>query len=103
MTQIDRQRLAGLLTREQDTYRAEHPRSLELHRSADHLFGRVPMTWMSMWAGGFPIAHESADPDPPLRDSVTVQAMQEKSGENAEPRRAAERDPRSASRRGYAG
>ena len=60
MTQIDRQRLAELLTREQDTYRAEHPRSLELHRSADHLFGRVPMTWMSMWAGGFPIAHESA-------------------------------------------
>ena len=60
MTQIDRGRLADLLSREQATYRAEHPRSLELHRSADHLFGRVPMTWMSMWSGGFPIAHDTA-------------------------------------------
>ncbi|MDI1462490.1 transaminase [Catellatospora sp. KI3] len=60
MTSIDRTRVERLVDRERERYRAEHPRSLELHRSADHLFGRVPMTWMSKWAGGFPIAYAAA-------------------------------------------
>ncbi|MBV1850197.1 transaminase [Catellatospora tritici] len=60
MTGIDRTRVEKLVDRERERYRAEHPRSLELHRAADHLFGRVPMTWMSKWAGGFPIAYATA-------------------------------------------
>jgi glutamate-1-semialdehyde 2,1-aminomutase len=55
MTPIDRDRLARLVERERATYAADHPRSAALFGAADHLFGRVPMTWMAMWSGGFPI------------------------------------------------
>ncbi len=51
---VDRSRLADLIDRERARYAAGHPRSAELFRAADHLFGRVPMTWMAKWAGGFP-------------------------------------------------
>jgi len=57
---IDRTHLARLLERERDRYTAAHPRSRELFAAADHLFGRVPMTWMAMWSGGFPIYLEAA-------------------------------------------
>jgi glutamate-1-semialdehyde 2,1-aminomutase len=57
---IDRNRLQDLNQRERDQYRGRHPESLRLHKAADHLFGRVPMTWMAMWVGGFPLAYESA-------------------------------------------
>jgi glutamate-1-semialdehyde 2,1-aminomutase len=57
---IDRTRLATLLTRERARYEADHPRSRELFGQADHLFGRVPMTWMGMWSGGFPLYLDSA-------------------------------------------
>ncbi|GHJ48750.1 aminotransferase [Catellatospora sp. TT07R-123] len=60
MTGIDRTRVEQLVDRERERYRADHPRSLELHAAADHLFGRVPMTWMSKWAGGFPLAYATA-------------------------------------------
>jgi glutamate-1-semialdehyde 2,1-aminomutase len=33
---------------------------MQVHAQAGHLLGRVPMTWMSMWSGGFPVAFESA-------------------------------------------
>jgi glutamate-1-semialdehyde 2,1-aminomutase len=58
---IDRGRLAGLLDRELDRFRAEHPRSLELHQRAQGslLFG-VPMSWMARWAGGFPVYLDEA-------------------------------------------
>ncbi|MFV0462709.1 MAG: transaminase [Nostocoides sp.] len=55
MTTIDRHRLASLLATEQATYQDEHPRSRALYADARHLFGRVPMTWMNMWSGGFPL------------------------------------------------
>ena len=55
MTSVDRDRLAALIGRERASYAARHPRAAELHRAADHLFGRVPMTWMAMWSGGFPL------------------------------------------------
>jgi glutamate-1-semialdehyde 2,1-aminomutase len=58
--QIDRGRLARLLDEEQATYVADHPRSKALLEQAAHLFGRVPMTWMNMWAGGFPLYLEGA-------------------------------------------
>ena len=60
MPQIDRGRLGALLAEEQATYEANHPRSKALFDAADHLFGRVPMTWMNMWSGGFPLYLDSA-------------------------------------------
>ena len=55
MASVDRSRLAGLLAAERASYAAAHPRSAELYAAAGHLFGRVPMTWMNMWSGGFPL------------------------------------------------
>jgi glutamate-1-semialdehyde 2,1-aminomutase len=57
---IDRARLASLNERERSAYAATHPRSANLFRAADHLFGRVPMTWMAKWSGGFPLYLERA-------------------------------------------
>ncbi|HSJ22939.1 MAG TPA: transaminase [Nocardioidaceae bacterium] len=55
MAIIDRHRLTSLIERERATYTADHPTSAKLFGEADHLFGRVPMTWMAMWSGGFPL------------------------------------------------
>src|SRR4051812_50209317 len=75
---VDRARLAALLDRERATYRELHPRSAAVHAAAEHLFGRVPMTWMNMWSGGFPLSFHPArgnrgtdgdgieDVDPPM-------------------------------------
>ncbi len=53
---VDRVRLEALLGAELERFAAAHPRSRELHdRTAPHLFGGVPMPWMRLWAGGFPI------------------------------------------------
>ncbi|MEJ2578632.1 MAG: transaminase [Kineosporiaceae bacterium] len=57
---VDRVRLAALIERERARYRASHRRSKDLFDAADHLFGRVPMTWMAKWAGGFPAYLEQA-------------------------------------------
>jgi glutamate-1-semialdehyde 2,1-aminomutase len=51
----DRTRLAALLERERSAYVESHPRSAAAYAEAGHLFGRVPMTWMNMWSGGFPL------------------------------------------------
>jgi glutamate-1-semialdehyde 2,1-aminomutase len=55
MATLDRARLTTLLEAEQAAYTANHPRSRALFEQADNLFGRVPMTWMNMWSGGFPL------------------------------------------------
>ncbi|MBM3687608.1 MAG: aminotransferase class III-fold pyridoxal phosphate-dependent enzyme [Actinobacteria bacterium] len=55
MTEIDRVRLQSALEEERATYAVRSPRSRELYEEADHLFGRVPMTWMNKWAGGYPL------------------------------------------------
>ncbi len=60
MQTIDRPRLATLLRAEVERYEREHPTSRRLHDDASHLFGRVPMTWMSKWAGGFPLGFAAA-------------------------------------------
>ncbi|MCE1178534.1 MAG: transaminase [Micrococcales bacterium] len=60
MATLDRARLAELLRAEQQTYVERNPRSRELFEAADNLFGRVPMTWMNMWSGGFPLYLASA-------------------------------------------
>ena len=57
---VDRSRLDALVRRERDRYAADHPRSRELFAAADHLFGRVPMTWMAKWSGGFPLYLDTA-------------------------------------------
>lgn len=49
---LDRDHLTALVERERASYHRLHPRSAALHARADHLFGRVPMTWMNKWAGG---------------------------------------------------
>ena len=52
---MDRSRLAELLARERATFAARHPGSAQAYQRAGSLFGRVPMTWMNMAAGGFPL------------------------------------------------
>ncbi|MBK7624613.1 MAG: aminotransferase class III-fold pyridoxal phosphate-dependent enzyme [Kineosporiaceae bacterium] len=58
---IDRARLTTLIDAERATYAASNPRSAELFASAGHLFGRVPMTWMNKWSGGFPLYLDRAE------------------------------------------
>ena len=53
--EIDRGRLGELLSRERERYRSSNPRSAQQFGEAEHLFGRVPMTWMAKAAGGFPL------------------------------------------------
>ncbi len=57
---LNRTRLADLTARERNRYRERNPNSAALHERADHLVARVPMTWMTMWAGGFPLGFASA-------------------------------------------
>ncbi|GGW15630.1 aminotransferase [Streptomyces capoamus] len=51
---MDRARLHALLARESAEAERRNPRSRAAYARADHLFGRVPMTWMNKTAGGFP-------------------------------------------------
>ncbi|MDX6532958.1 MAG: glutamate-semialdehyde -aminomutase [Gaiellales bacterium] len=60
--QIDRGRLGDLLARERDRYAERNPRSKELYDAAGgSLLGGVPMSWMTMWAGGFPLFLDHAE------------------------------------------
>jgi len=52
---ISREKLAQLNQREQQTFVSRNPKSQAAFEKADHLFGKVPMTWMNKKAGGFPI------------------------------------------------
>jgi glutamate-1-semialdehyde 2,1-aminomutase len=58
MSNVDRRRLADLIRRERATYRERFPGSARAFAQANagrHLLGGVPMTWMRMWPGGFPL------------------------------------------------
>lgn len=57
---IDRNRLNELYLREQATFAERNPKSKAAFERAEHLFGRVPMTWMNKKAGGFPIYFDRA-------------------------------------------
>ena len=64
---MDRQRLATLLERERAEFVARNPRSHTAYKSSEHLFGRVPMTWMNKTAGrvpGLPRARRAAPGSP---------------------------------------
>jgi glutamate-1-semialdehyde 2,1-aminomutase len=53
---LDRERLARLTAGERERFVETHPRSLELHeRARGSLLEGVPMPWMTMWRGGFPV------------------------------------------------
>jgi glutamate-1-semialdehyde 2,1-aminomutase len=53
---IDRRRLSELIERERARHAASHATSLSAFAQAgEHLLGGVPMTWMRMWPGGFPL------------------------------------------------
>jgi glutamate-1-semialdehyde 2,1-aminomutase len=53
---VDRERLARLIAGERERFAETHPRSLELHeRARASLLEGVPMPWMTMWRGGFPV------------------------------------------------
>src|SRR3954447_1897634 len=60
MVTIDRNRLSRLAHRERATFAQRNPRSQQAYGRADHLFGRVPMTWMNKNAGGFPLYVDQA-------------------------------------------
>jgi glutamate-1-semialdehyde 2,1-aminomutase len=58
---MSRERLAALVKRERESYALNFPRSrAAFERSGDHLLGGVPMTWMRMWPGGFPVYQAAA-------------------------------------------
>jgi glutamate-1-semialdehyde 2,1-aminomutase len=53
--------LAELIARERELFEDTHVRSKELHEKArSSLLAGVPMSWMTMWAGGFPLYLEGA-------------------------------------------
>jgi glutamate-1-semialdehyde 2,1-aminomutase len=57
---IDRNRLHTLMEREQIEFTARNPASRRAFEAAEHLFGRVPMTWMNKRAGAFPLYLDTA-------------------------------------------
>jgi glutamate-1-semialdehyde 2,1-aminomutase len=59
-TVLDRALIEDLVERERSAYASANSRSAALHSNADHLFGRVPMTWMNKWVGRFPLYLQSA-------------------------------------------
>jgi glutamate-1-semialdehyde 2,1-aminomutase len=61
VTTAQREQLAALAARERERFEREHPRSRQLHSEArGNLLAGVPMSWMAMWAGGFPLYLERA-------------------------------------------
>src|SRR4051794_18652473 len=61
MKELDRARLAHLMTREQERFVEQHPRSRALHEQAERsLLSGVPMNWMTRWPGAFPVFAEEA-------------------------------------------
>jgi len=60
-TSHDRGRLLDLIVRERALFRAGHPRSrAHFDESAQVLLDGVPMSWMRLWPGGFPLVLRDA-------------------------------------------
>lgn len=55
MSEIDRVRLRDLLEDERVLHLQRTPASHAAYGGAEHLLGRVPMTWMNNWSGAHPI------------------------------------------------
>ncbi|MFI5036834.1 MAG: transaminase [Acidimicrobiales bacterium] len=60
MEALNRARLETLTSAERSRYADRHPKSRALFERSDHLLSGVPMTWMSRWAGGFPLGFATA-------------------------------------------
>jgi glutamate-1-semialdehyde 2,1-aminomutase len=59
---VDRSRLTALLAAEREDFAQRHPRSAAAYEAArPHLLGGVPMTWMNLAAGGFPLYLDHAN------------------------------------------
>jgi glutamate-1-semialdehyde 2,1-aminomutase len=52
---MDRSTLHEALESERTHHYERTAKSRAAFESADHLFGRVPMTWMNKWSGGYPL------------------------------------------------
>ncbi len=52
---VNRTKLAAQLDAERASHRERTGASRAAFEAADHLFGRVPMTWMNKWSGGYPL------------------------------------------------
>lgn len=58
---LDRGRLRGLIARERASFSGRNPRSsAQFNHCKAVLIDGVPMTWMKMWAGGFPLVLREA-------------------------------------------
>ncbi len=57
---LNRTAVEPLLAREVAAYTEAHPRCHAGYDDAVNLLGHVPMTWMNMWAGGFPLQLDRA-------------------------------------------
>ena len=58
---VDRARLGALIERERARYASEHLRSQEFFQRAHaSLLAGVPMVWMTMWSGGYPLFFDEA-------------------------------------------
>ena len=58
---VDRSRLSALMEIEERAFVAAHPRSQAMgERARDSMMGGVPMPWMGLWAGPFPLFVEGA-------------------------------------------
>lgn len=56
MVSIESSKINGIVEREESRYVAERPKSQALfERAKKSLLGGVPMTWMNVWPGAFPI------------------------------------------------
>lgn len=55
MAAVDRVKLDAAIERERAAHLQRTVRSKAAFDAADHLFGRVPMTWMNKWSGGYPL------------------------------------------------
>ena len=60
MRNISEAKLTELLERERASYLALHPKSFSAYQNSHNLFGKVPMTWMNKWSGGFPLYLDKA-------------------------------------------
>lgn len=52
---IDPKKLQAAIDHERTRHHERTPQSRALFEQADHLVGRVPMTWMNKWSGGYPL------------------------------------------------
>lgn len=58
---IEKETTRALMGRELATFEAAHPRSKEIHDSAEEaLLSGVPMNWMTRWPGAFPVFFDTA-------------------------------------------